>query len=136
MSLVMSLLHKYHPLEIKYEESVEEPKYRNGSLLSLAAPSLRIRAFVRKCRLTVLNLLAAEGLELQSFIYHPAFFLVAGPVFFLCLPCFSQSELRGWVVMQSLHQCGPLVLIDVGSVFTAYIAFVLSCFVLYPKESL
>eukprot|EP00983_Pelagomonas_calceolata_P061116 1146677-Pelagomonas_calceolata.AAC.1 len=26
-------------------------------------------------------------------------FLVAGPVFFLCLPCFSQSELRGgWVI--------------------------------------
>eukprot|EP00983_Pelagomonas_calceolata_P020982 659358-Pelagomonas_calceolata.AAC.1 len=43
-----------------------------------------------------------EGLELQSFSYHPAFFskevLVARPVFFLCLPCFSRSELRGgWV---------------------------------------
>eukprot|EP00983_Pelagomonas_calceolata_P115601 1160217-Pelagomonas_calceolata.AAC.20 len=39
---------------------------------------------------------------------HPAFFLVAGPVFFLCLPCFSQSELRGGWVIRSVHQCGPL----------------------------
>eukprot|EP00983_Pelagomonas_calceolata_P047689 1140754-Pelagomonas_calceolata.AAC.4 len=39
-------------------------------------------------RLTVLTLLI-EGLEFQSFSYHPDLFLVAGPVFFLCLPCFS-----------------------------------------------
>eukprot|EP00983_Pelagomonas_calceolata_P062254 1147204-Pelagomonas_calceolata.AAC.1 len=42
--------------------------------------------------------------------------LVAGPVFFLCLPCFSQSELRGGWVIRSVHQCGPLSLTDVGSV--------------------
>eukprot|EP00983_Pelagomonas_calceolata_P121836 1160839-Pelagomonas_calceolata.AAC.8 len=46
-------------------------------------------------RLTVLTLLAVEGLELQSFSYHPAFFLVAGPVFFLSLPYFFQSKHRG-----------------------------------------
>eukprot|EP00983_Pelagomonas_calceolata_P037556 1136394-Pelagomonas_calceolata.AAC.1 len=46
-------------------------------------------------RLIVLTLLVVEGLELQSFSFHPALFLVAGPVFFLCLPYFSQSELRG-----------------------------------------
>eukprot|EP00983_Pelagomonas_calceolata_P064949 1148378-Pelagomonas_calceolata.AAC.3 len=46
-----------------------------------------------------LTLLAVEGLELQSFSHHPALFLVAGPVFSLCLPCFSQSELHdGWVI--------------------------------------
>eukprot|EP00983_Pelagomonas_calceolata_P081694 1155658-Pelagomonas_calceolata.AAC.2 len=50
-------------------------------------------------RLTVLTLLAVEGLELQSFRCRPAFFLVAGPVFFLCLPCFFQSEHRGGWVM-------------------------------------
>eukprot|EP00983_Pelagomonas_calceolata_P071739 1151385-Pelagomonas_calceolata.AAC.3 len=55
-----------------------------------------------------------EGLEIQSFSYHPALFLVAGPIFFLCLPCFSQSELRGLEAIQSVHQCGPLSLIDVG----------------------
>eukprot|EP00983_Pelagomonas_calceolata_P076701 1153532-Pelagomonas_calceolata.AAC.11 len=46
-------------------------------------------------KLTVLTLLAAEGLELQSFSYHPALFLDAGLVFFLCLPYFTQSELSG-----------------------------------------
>eukprot|EP00983_Pelagomonas_calceolata_P084727 1156413-Pelagomonas_calceolata.AAC.1 len=40
-----------------------------------------------------------EGLELLSFSYHPALFLVAGPVFFLCLPYFSQSALCGGVVI-------------------------------------
>eukprot|EP00983_Pelagomonas_calceolata_P106412 1159229-Pelagomonas_calceolata.AAC.6 len=65
------------------------------------------------------------GLELQSFSYQLALFIVAGPVFALCLPYFSQSELRGGVVIQSLHQCGPLSLIDVGSVFTDYVVFVL-----------
>eukprot|EP00983_Pelagomonas_calceolata_P074222 1152461-Pelagomonas_calceolata.AAC.1 len=44
----------------------------------------------RRCLL----MLVVEGLELQSFSYHPALFLVAGPVFFLCLLCFFQSELR------------------------------------------
>eukprot|EP00983_Pelagomonas_calceolata_P008962 291466-Pelagomonas_calceolata.AAC.1 len=38
-----------------------------------------------------------EGLELQSFSHHPALFLDAKPVFFLCLPYFFQSELRGGV---------------------------------------
>eukprot|EP00983_Pelagomonas_calceolata_P080505 1155172-Pelagomonas_calceolata.AAC.1 len=33
-----------------------------------------------------------------------------------CLPCFSQSELRGGWVIRSVHQCGPLSLMDVGSV--------------------
>eukprot|EP00983_Pelagomonas_calceolata_P060024 1146196-Pelagomonas_calceolata.AAC.2 len=33
---------------------------------------------------------------------HPASFLVAGPVFFLCLPYFSQSKLRGGVVIQKI----------------------------------
>eukprot|EP00983_Pelagomonas_calceolata_P105258 1159113-Pelagomonas_calceolata.AAC.16 len=47
-------------------------------------------------QLTVLTLLA-EGLELQSFSYHPAFFLAAGPVFFLCLPRSSQSEFHARV---------------------------------------
>eukprot|EP00983_Pelagomonas_calceolata_P048637 1141145-Pelagomonas_calceolata.AAC.1 len=51
-------------------------------------------------RLTVLTVLV-EGLELQSFSYHPALFLVAGSVSFLCLPYFSQSELRGGVVIRS-----------------------------------
>eukprot|EP00983_Pelagomonas_calceolata_P042307 1138443-Pelagomonas_calceolata.AAC.7 len=64
-------------------------------------------------RLTMLTLLVVEGLELQSFSYRLALFLVAGSVFFLCLPCFSQSELRGGEVIWSLHQCGPLSLIDV-----------------------
>eukprot|EP00983_Pelagomonas_calceolata_P126599 1161321-Pelagomonas_calceolata.AAC.7 len=36
-----------------------------------------------------------EGLGLQSFNYLPALFLVAGPIFFLCLLYFSQSELCG-----------------------------------------
>eukprot|EP00983_Pelagomonas_calceolata_P085703 1156612-Pelagomonas_calceolata.AAC.5 len=45
--------------------------------------------------LTVLDLLAIEGLELQSFGFHLALFLIAGPVFFLCLPCFSQSDYVG-----------------------------------------
>eukprot|EP00983_Pelagomonas_calceolata_P042906 1138703-Pelagomonas_calceolata.AAC.5 len=62
----------------------------------------------------VLTLLVVEGLELQSFSYHPALFLIARPVFFLCLPYFSQSELRGGVVIRSVHQCGPLSLTDVG----------------------
>eukprot|EP00983_Pelagomonas_calceolata_P127378 1161397-Pelagomonas_calceolata.AAC.3 len=35
-----------------------------------------------------------RGKRLQSFSYHLALFLVAGPVFFLRLPYFSQSELR------------------------------------------
>eukprot|EP00983_Pelagomonas_calceolata_P037166 1136223-Pelagomonas_calceolata.AAC.1 len=66
-------------------------------------------------RLTVLTLLVV-GLELRSFSYHPALFLVAGPVFFLFLPYFSQSELCGGVVIWSVHQCGPISLTDVGSV--------------------
>eukprot|EP00983_Pelagomonas_calceolata_P016997 534130-Pelagomonas_calceolata.AAC.1 len=44
-----------------------------------------------------LTLLVVKGLELQSYSYHPALFLVAAPVFFLCLPYFSQSALRGGV---------------------------------------
>eukprot|EP00983_Pelagomonas_calceolata_P095367 1158004-Pelagomonas_calceolata.AAC.10 len=36
-------------------------------------------------------------------------------VFFLCLPCFSQSELRGGWVIRSVHQGGPLSLLDLGS---------------------
>eukprot|EP00983_Pelagomonas_calceolata_P064246 1148044-Pelagomonas_calceolata.AAC.6 len=55
-------------------------------------------------RLTVLTPLVVEGLELQSFSYHLALFLVAGPVFFLCLPWFSQSELRGGEVTRFVHQ--------------------------------
>eukprot|EP00983_Pelagomonas_calceolata_P059338 1145873-Pelagomonas_calceolata.AAC.3 len=44
-----------------------------------------------------LTLLAVEGPEFQSFSFHLALFLVAGPVLFTCLPCFSQSELvAGW----------------------------------------
>eukprot|EP00983_Pelagomonas_calceolata_P046972 1140406-Pelagomonas_calceolata.AAC.16 len=59
-----------------------------------------------------------EGLVTSSSVlsYHPALFLVAGPVFFLCLPYFSHSELRGGVVIWCVHQCGPLSLTDVGSV--------------------
>eukprot|EP00983_Pelagomonas_calceolata_P061329 1146797-Pelagomonas_calceolata.AAC.1 len=53
-------------------------------------------------RLAVLTQLF-EGLELQSFSYHLALFLIAGPVFFLCLPYFSHSELRGGEVIQSVH---------------------------------
>eukprot|EP00983_Pelagomonas_calceolata_P077137 1153747-Pelagomonas_calceolata.AAC.1 len=64
----------------------------------------------------MLTLLAVEGLELQSFSYHLVLFLLAGPIFFLCLPCFSQSELRGGEVIRSVHQCGPLSPNDVGSV--------------------
>eukprot|EP00983_Pelagomonas_calceolata_P080537 1155184-Pelagomonas_calceolata.AAC.3 len=44
-----------------------------------------------------LTLLDAKGLELQSFSYPLAILLVAGPVFVLCLPCFSQSALCGGV---------------------------------------
>eukprot|EP00983_Pelagomonas_calceolata_P113048 1159947-Pelagomonas_calceolata.AAC.5 len=44
--------------------------------------------------LTVLTLLAVKGLELQSFSYHPALLLVAGPVFFLCLPCPVSEPMR------------------------------------------
>eukprot|EP00983_Pelagomonas_calceolata_P045946 1139939-Pelagomonas_calceolata.AAC.1 len=48
--------------------------------------------------------------------------------FFLCLPYFSQSGLCGGVVIRSVHQCGPLSSIDVGSVFTAcVVAFPLPC---------
>eukprot|EP00983_Pelagomonas_calceolata_P061512 1146861-Pelagomonas_calceolata.AAC.2 len=43
-------------------------------------------------RPNVLTLLAVEGLGLQSFSCHLAFLLVAGSVFFLCLPCSSRSE--------------------------------------------
>eukprot|EP00983_Pelagomonas_calceolata_P068088 1149759-Pelagomonas_calceolata.AAC.6 len=53
-------------------------------------------------RLTVLTLLVVEGLELQSTSHHPALLLVAAPVFFLCLPCFSQSELRGGKEVQQI----------------------------------
>eukprot|EP00983_Pelagomonas_calceolata_P011659 375305-Pelagomonas_calceolata.AAC.3 len=67
-------------------------------------------------RLTLPTLLALEGLELQSFSYHPALFLVAEPVFFLYLPYFSQPELCGGVVIRSVHQCGHLSSTDVGSV--------------------
>eukprot|EP00983_Pelagomonas_calceolata_P114779 1160127-Pelagomonas_calceolata.AAC.12 len=67
-------------------------------------------------RLTVLTLLVAEDLELQSFSYHLALCLVAGPVFFLCLPYFSQSELCGGEIIWSVHQCGPLSLTDVENV--------------------
>eukprot|EP00983_Pelagomonas_calceolata_P111890 1159829-Pelagomonas_calceolata.AAC.3 len=49
------------------------------------------------------RVLVVEGLELQSFSYHPALILVAGPVFSLCLPCFSQSELRGGAVIRKKH---------------------------------
>eukprot|EP00983_Pelagomonas_calceolata_P071062 1151038-Pelagomonas_calceolata.AAC.1 len=38
------------------------------------------------------------------------------PQIFLCLPCFSQSKLRGGWVIWSVHPCGPLSLIDVGSI--------------------
>eukprot|EP00983_Pelagomonas_calceolata_P023010 724688-Pelagomonas_calceolata.AAC.1 len=34
-----------------------------------------------------------KSILLQSLSYNLALFLVAGPVFVLCLPCFSQSEL-------------------------------------------
>eukprot|EP00983_Pelagomonas_calceolata_P074121 1152418-Pelagomonas_calceolata.AAC.5 len=46
--------------------------------------------------------------SLQSFIYHPALFLVAGPVSFFCLrlPYFSQSELRGGVVIRQCYATG------------------------------
>eukprot|EP00983_Pelagomonas_calceolata_P074419 1152551-Pelagomonas_calceolata.AAC.3 len=50
--------------------------------------------------LTVLTLLVVEGLELQSFSYHLALFLDAGPVSFPCLPCFSQSELHGGEIIR------------------------------------
>eukprot|EP00983_Pelagomonas_calceolata_P117645 1160433-Pelagomonas_calceolata.AAC.1 len=52
-------------------------------------------------RLTVPTLLV-DGLELQPFSYHIHLFLVDGPVFFLCLSCFSQSELRGVVIRQKV----------------------------------
>eukprot|EP00983_Pelagomonas_calceolata_P010327 335124-Pelagomonas_calceolata.AAC.1 len=48
-----------------------------------------------------------EGLELQYFNYHLALFLVAGPNFFLCLPCFYQSELRGGDVTRKGLTKGP-----------------------------
>eukprot|EP00983_Pelagomonas_calceolata_P123892 1161049-Pelagomonas_calceolata.AAC.2 len=51
-------------------------------------------------RLTVLTLLVVEGLELQFLSYHLALFLVAGPVCFLCLPCFSQFGLCGGEVIR------------------------------------
>eukprot|EP00983_Pelagomonas_calceolata_P058016 1145328-Pelagomonas_calceolata.AAC.1 len=57
-------------------------------------------------------LLVVKGLELQSFSYHPALFLVAGPVFFLCLPCLSQSELGGGEVIRSVHHRDPLSLLN------------------------
>eukprot|EP00983_Pelagomonas_calceolata_P119069 1160566-Pelagomonas_calceolata.AAC.1 len=60
-------------------------------------------SFKQRLRLTVPNLLVVEGLELQSFSYHLALFLVAGPVFFLCLPCFSQSERTEQLNTQSEH---------------------------------
>eukprot|EP00983_Pelagomonas_calceolata_P042728 1138629-Pelagomonas_calceolata.AAC.4 len=64
---------------------------------------------------TVLTLLVVEGLGHQSFSYHPALFLVAGPVFSLCLPYFSQSALYGAAVIQTLLRCGPPSLMDVGT---------------------
>eukprot|EP00983_Pelagomonas_calceolata_P015687 497939-Pelagomonas_calceolata.AAC.1 len=49
-------------------------------------------------------LLVVKGLEFQPFRYYPALFLVAGPVFFFCLPYFSQSALCGGVVCTGLHK--------------------------------
>eukprot|EP00983_Pelagomonas_calceolata_P054395 1143666-Pelagomonas_calceolata.AAC.1 len=62
--------------------------------------------------LTVLNLLAVDGLE--SFINHLALFLVAGPVFFLCLPYFSQSKLRGGVEQPKQRGSGRVLAIRLG----------------------
>eukprot|EP00983_Pelagomonas_calceolata_P080355 1155106-Pelagomonas_calceolata.AAC.8 len=60
--------------------------------------------------------LSLLSLELQSFSYHPALFLVAGPVLFLCLPYFSQSELRSrevtryeYIIQDSLVLCERVV---------------------------
>eukprot|EP00983_Pelagomonas_calceolata_P052879 1143054-Pelagomonas_calceolata.AAC.1 len=63
-----------------------------------------------------LTLLAAEGLELQSFSYQDlALFPVAGPVFVLCFPCFSQPELVvGW--SYDLSPC-PLSVLQPNSSF-------------------
>eukprot|EP00983_Pelagomonas_calceolata_P046251 1140073-Pelagomonas_calceolata.AAC.1 len=55
---------------------------------------------ILSCILISSRTLLVEGLELQSSSYNPALFLVAGPVFFLCLPYFSQSELCGGVVIR------------------------------------
>eukprot|EP00983_Pelagomonas_calceolata_P002512 84570-Pelagomonas_calceolata.AAC.1 len=65
-------------------------------------------------KLIVLTLLVVEGLDFQSFSYHPALFLVVGPVFFPCLPYFSQPALRGGVGSTgSLSQWVPFSLQDV-----------------------
>eukprot|EP00983_Pelagomonas_calceolata_P077668 1153954-Pelagomonas_calceolata.AAC.5 len=62
--------------------------------------ALPIDSTVRLTLLSIVLTLLVEGLEIQSFSYHPALFLVTGPVFFLCLPYFSQSALRGGVVIR------------------------------------
>eukprot|EP00983_Pelagomonas_calceolata_P120848 1160743-Pelagomonas_calceolata.AAC.8 len=57
-----------------------------------------------RSRRTVLTLLAVVALGLQSISWHPVLFLIAGPVYFLCPPYFSQSELRpGEELVPDLH---------------------------------
>eukprot|EP00983_Pelagomonas_calceolata_P079260 1154588-Pelagomonas_calceolata.AAC.1 len=47
-------------------------------------------------------------------LHHLALFLVAGLVSFLCLPCFSQSELCGGeVIRQSQERIGAEVTITI-----------------------